>query len=107
MTSQNNDIQDGSDWVKVDNKSKSIVFRATVTKNPEKAAVTKWGQRGQAWIGSKNGSEDKFFIFTTDIPRTKINEAIQELGAKYYHQISKEEWKKHTGMTWLTQFTLN
>ncbi len=89
---------DGSDWMKVDSHSKSIVFSAIVTKNSSKSAVTKWGQRGQAWIGCKGGSQEKFFIFTTDVPRKKIDEAIRGMGVKHSHQIGKDGWKKHRGI---------
>lgn len=91
-------IHGETDWMKVDNLGKNIVLSATITKNPSKAAVTKWGQRGQAWIGCKHGSQEKFFIFTTDVSRAKIDEAIKGLGVKHYHQIPKEGWKKHRGV---------
>lgn len=98
MASQDTLIQKGTDWMKVDNQNKNIVFSAVVTKNSSKAAVTEWGQRGQAWIGCKDGSQEKFFIFTTDVSRTKIDEAIQGMGVKHSHQISKKGWKKHQGV---------
>ncbi len=98
MAAKDNVIQGETDWMRVDQQHKSIIFSATVTKNASRAAVTKWGQRGQAWIGCKGGSQDKFFIFTTDIPRTEIDEAIERLGVKHSHQISKKGWKKHTGI---------
>lgn len=98
MASQNNLIRGETDWMKVDSHGKNIVFSATVTKNSSKAAVTKWGQRGQAWIGCRHGSQEKFFIFTTDVSRAKIDDAIQGLGVKHHHQIPKEGWKKHRGI---------
>ncbi|MBU0974061.1 MAG: hypothetical protein KKC20_25755 [Proteobacteria bacterium] len=88
-------IKGETDWMNVDPGSKKIVFSATVTKNSSKSAVTDWGQRGQAWIGCKGGSQEAFFIFTTDVPRLKIDEAIRKMGVKYSNQISKENWKAH------------
>jgi hypothetical protein len=94
-----NEVKKGeTDWMKVDSDRKNIIFSATVTKNSSKAAVTTWGQRGQAWIGCKDGSQEKFFIFTTDVARSEIDKSIQILGAKYHHQIPKEGWKKHRGV---------
>jgi hypothetical protein len=88
-------IKGETDWMTVDDTAKRITFSATVTKNTSKSAVTDWGQRGQAWIGCKGGSQDAFFIFTTDIERPQIDEAIRKMGVTYRNQIPKEGWKDH------------
>ncbi len=87
-----------TDWMTVDQNSKKITFSATVTKDASKSAVSDWGQRGQAWIGCKGGSQVKFFIFTTDIPRPEIDSAIQDMGVTFSNQIEKKNWKSHRNL---------
>jgi len=86
------------DTLVVDRESREIRFTATVTRDDSAAAVHDWGTRGQAWIGTRGGKAEKFFIFTTDVDRAAIDQAVRDLGVKSLRQIPKEGWEKHQGL---------
>jgi hypothetical protein len=71
----------------VDHPAKELRITATVTKDCSKPGVCDFGRRFQAFFGTKGGKMEKYFVFTTDVPRSEINKAIQELGVVSRNQI--------------------
>ena len=82
----------------VDFNNKEIRFSAKVTRDDSKTTVAGWGKRAIAWIGSKGGKWEDYFIFTTDVSRTDIDKGIQDIGIKYRRQISRLKKKEHMGL---------
>jgi hypothetical protein len=71
---------------------------ADVTKHADKPAVVDWGRRFQAWFGSYGGKMEPFFVFTTDVSRTDIDKAIQDMGVRSRRQIPMDKVEEHTGL---------
>ncbi len=82
----------------IDKENKELRISATVTKDSSKPAVADWGRRFQAFFGSKGGKMEPYFVFTTDVSRSEINKALQEIGVKSRRQIPMEEVKLRTGL---------
>lgn len=91
-------VKGKEDRMVVDKENKELRISATVTKDSSKPAVADWGRRFQAFFGSKGGKMEPFFVFTTDVSRTDINKAIQDLGVKSRRQIPMEEVQARTGL---------
>jgi len=83
----------------VDQEAKELHITATVTKDCSKPGVCDFGRRFQAFFGTKGGKMEKFFVFTTDVPRSEINKAIQELGVVSRNQIPMEDVEKRRGLS--------
>ncbi|MBW2216377.1 MAG: (Fe-S)-binding protein, partial [Deltaproteobacteria bacterium] len=84
--------------MRVDTASRELRISATVTKDVTKPSVANWGRRCQAFFGVKGGKMEEFFVFTTDVSRTDINNAILELGIKSRRQIPFEEIAARQGL---------
>jgi hypothetical protein len=82
----------------VDFGNKEIRFSAKVTRDDSKTTIADWGERAIAWIGTKGGKWDDYFIFTSDVPRPEIDKGIQEIGIKFRRQISRLKKDEHTGL---------
>jgi len=91
-------VKGNKDRMIVDFHNKELRISATVTKDSSKPAVADWGRRFQAFFGTKGGKMEKYFVFTTDVKRSDVNKAIQELGIRSRRQIPMEEVKDHTGL---------
>lgn len=91
-------IKGKEDRMVVDKENKELRISATVTKDSSKPAVADWGRRFQAFFGSKGGKMEPYFVFTTDVSRSEINKALQEIGVKSRRQIPMEEVKTRTGL---------
>ncbi len=89
--------------ITVDQAAKELRITATVTKDCSKPGVCDFGRRFQAFFGMKGGKMEKYFVFTTDVPRSEINKAIQELGVVSRNQIPMEEVEKRRGLSTYTQ----
>lgn len=89
--------------ITVDQAAKEIRITATVTKDCSKPGVCDFGRRFQAFFGMKGGKMEKYFVFTTDVPRSEINKSIQELGIVSRNQIPMEEVEKRRGLSPHTQ----
>jgi len=87
----------------IDPKSKEIRITATVTKDCSKPGVCDFGRRFQAFFGMKGGKMEKYFVFTTDVPRAEINKAILELGIVSRNQIPMEEVEARRGLSRYTK----
>lgn len=88
----------------IDRANKELRITATVTKDCSKPGVCDFGRRFQAFFGMKGGKMEKYFVFTTDVPRSEINKAIQELGVVSRNQIPMEEVETRRG---LSKYTTN
>ncbi len=98
-TSKSSKIVKGKqDRMVIDKENKELRISATVTKDSSKPAVADWGRRFQAFFGVKGGKMESFFVLTTDVSRTDINKALQELGVKSRRQIPMEEVQARTGL---------
>lgn len=91
-------IKGKEDRMVIDKENKELRISATVTKDSSKPAVADWGRRFQAFFGSKGGKMEPFFVFTTDVMRSDINKALQEIGIRSRRQIPMEEVEKRTGL---------
>ncbi len=91
-------IKGAKDTMIIDKENKELRISATVTKDSSKPAVADWGRRFQAFFGSKGGKMESFFVFTTDVSRTDVDNALGELGVKSRRQIPMEEVKMRTGL---------
>lgn len=91
-------IKGKEDRMIIDNENKELRISATVTKDSSKPAVADWGRRFQAFFGVKGGTMESYFVFTTDVSRTEINKALQEIGIRSRRQIPMEEVKIRTGL---------
>jgi hypothetical protein len=91
-------IKGKQDNMIIDKENKELRISATVTKDSSKPAVADWGRRFQAFFGAKGGKMEAYFVFTTDISRTDVDKALQELGVKSRRQIPMEEVKARTGL---------
>jgi hypothetical protein len=91
-------IKGKQDRMVIDKENKELRISATVTKDSSKPAVADWGRRFQAFFGAKGGKMEPFFVFTTDVSRTDINKALQELGVQSRKQIPMEEVQARTGL---------
>lgn len=91
-------IKGKEDRMIIDNENKELRISATVTKDSSKPAVADWGRRFQAFFGVKGGTMEGYFVFTTDVSRTEINKALQEIGVRSRRQIPMEEVKMRTGL---------
>ncbi len=91
-------VKGKEDRMIVDRENKELRISATVTKDSSKPAVADWGRRFQAFFGAKGGKMEPFFVFTTDVSRSDINKALQEIGAKSRRQIPMDEVKARTGL---------
>ncbi|MFH1217839.1 MAG: YdjY domain-containing protein [Pseudomonadota bacterium] len=87
----------------VDRAKKEVRITATVTKDCSKPGVCDFGRRFQAFFGMKGGQMEKYFVFTTDVPRAEINKAIQELGVVSRNQIPMEEVETRRGLSRYTK----
>ncbi len=83
----------------VDYAAKEVRITATVTKDCSKPGVCDFGRRFQAFFGMKGGKMEKYFVFTTDVQRSEINKALQELGIVSRNQIPMEEVKARRGLS--------
>ncbi len=86
------------DHMIVDTANKELRISAVVTKDVTKPSVADWGKRFQAFFGTKGGKMEKFFVFTTDVSRADINNAILEIGIKSRRQIPFEEVEARRGL---------
>lgn len=91
-------VKGKEDRMIIDNENKELRISATVTKDSSKPAVADWGRRFQAFFGVKGGTMEGYFVFTTDVSRTEINKALQEIGVRSRRQIPMEEVKMRTGL---------
>jgi hypothetical protein len=91
-------VKGKEDRMIIDTENKELRISATVTKDSSKPAVADWGRRFQAFFGAKGGKMEPFFVFTTDVSRSDINKALQDIGAKSRRQIPMEEVKARTGL---------
>lgn len=91
-------IKGKQDSMIIDKENKELRISATVTKDSSKPAVADWGRRFQAFFGAKGGKMEAYFVFTTDVSRTDVDKALQELGVKSRRQIPMEEVKARTGL---------
>jgi hypothetical protein len=91
-------IKGKEDRMIIDTENKELRISATVTKDSSKPAVADWGRRFQAFFGSKGGTMEGYFVFTTDVSRTETNKALQEIGVRSRRQIPMEEVKMRTGL---------
>ncbi|MGB9716351.1 MAG: YdjY domain-containing protein [Thermodesulfovibrionales bacterium] len=91
-------VKGKEDTLIIDKENKELRISATVTKDSSKPAVADWGRRFQAFFGSKGGKMEAFFVFTTDVSRTDINKALQEIGVRSRRQIPMEEVATRTGL---------
>ncbi len=87
----------------VDSGAKEVRITATVTKDCSKPGVCDFGRRFQAFFGMKGGKMEKYFVFTTDVPRSEINKALLELGVVSRNQIPMEEVEKRRGLSRYTK----
>ena len=87
----------------VDHQNKELRITATVTKDCSKPGVCDFGRRFQAFFGMKGGKMEKYFVFTTDVPRAEINKALQELGVTSRNQIPMEEVETRRGLSRYTK----
>ncbi|MCF8056986.1 MAG: YdjY domain-containing protein [Desulfocapsa sp.] len=87
----------------IDRANKELRITATVTKDCSKPGVCDFGRRFQAFFGMKGGKMEKYFVFTTDVPRSEINKAIQELGVVSRNQIPMEEVETRRGLSKYTK----
>lgn len=96
----NNKIVKGTadDMLIIDMQNKELRISATVTKDVTKPSVADWGRRFQAFFGSKGGKMESYFVFTTDVSRTDIDKAIQEIGIRSRRIIPFEEVPARTGL---------
>ncbi|MCB2183281.1 MAG: hypothetical protein KQH63_14705 [Desulfobulbaceae bacterium] len=91
-------IQGKKDRMVVDLGNREIRISADVTKDPSKPAVVDWGRRFQAFFGCYGGKMEKWFVFSTDVSRTDINNAIQELGITSRRHIPMSEVEQRKGL---------
>jgi len=91
-------IRGNTDRMIIDKLNRELRISSTVTKDSSKPSVADWGRRFQAFFGSEGGKMEKFFVFTTDVPRSEIDKALQEIGVRSRRQIRMEDVKKHTGL---------
>jgi len=87
----------------IDRINKELRITSTVTKDCSKPGVCDFGRRFQAFFGMKGGKMEKYFVFTTDVPRSEINKAIQELGVVSRNQIPMEEVETRRGLSKYTK----
>jgi len=87
-----------NDRMAVDLENREIRVSTDITKDPSKPSVIDWGRRFQAFFGTYGGKMEKFFVFTTDVSRTDIDKAIQEIGIKSRRQIPMEEVEQRKGL---------
>lgn len=87
----------------VDLENKELRITATVTKDCSKPGVCDFGRRFQAFFGMKGGKMEKYFVFTTDVPRPEINKALQDLGIVSHNQIPMDEVETRRGLSRYTQ----
>lgn len=91
-------IKGKTDTMIVDKENSELVITSTVAKDCTKAAVCDWGSRGQAFFGIKGGKAEPFFIFTTDVNRTEIDNALKSLGIKARRQLQNKSETLRTGL---------
>ncbi len=87
-----------NDHMLVDTANRELRISATVTKDETKPSIADWGKRFQAFFGTKGGKMEEFFVFTTDVSRVDINNAILELGIKSRRQIPFEDVAARRGL---------
>ena len=91
-------VQGKNDRMVVDLENREIRVSTDITKDPSKPSVIDWGRRFQAFFGTYGGKMEKFFVFTTDVSRTDIDNAIKEIGIKSRRQIPMEEVEQRKGL---------
>jgi len=91
-------LQGKNDRMIVDLENKEIRVSTDITKDPSKPSVIDWGRRFQAFFGCYGGKMEKFFVFSTDISRTNIDNAIKEIGIKSRRQIPMNEVEQRKGL---------
>lgn len=91
-------IKGNKDRMVVDLENREIRVSADVTKDPSKPSVVDWGRRFQAFFGSYGGKMEKFFVFTSDVSRTDIDNALKELGIQSRRQIPMSEVEQRRGL---------
>lgn len=87
----------------IDRDAKEVRITATVTKDCSKPGVCDFGRRFQAFFGMKGGKMEKYFVFTTDVPRAEINKALLGLGVTSRNQIPMEEVEARRGLSRYTK----
>ncbi|MBF0468998.1 MAG: hypothetical protein HQK61_08955 [Desulfamplus sp.] len=91
-------VKGQGDVMIVDKDVRELRISATVTKDPSKPSVVEWGRRFQAFFGTKGGKMEDFFVFTTDVSRSDINQAIQNIGIQSRRQIPMDEVEQRRGL---------
>ena len=91
-------VQGTKDRMVIDLENKEIRISADVTKDPSKPAVIDWGRRFQAFFGIYGGKMEKFFVFTSDVSRTDIDNAIKAIGIKSRRQIPMSQVEQRKGL---------
>jgi hypothetical protein len=91
-------VKGKEDRMVVDLENRELRISSTVKKDSSQPSVADWGRRFQAFFGTKGGKMEPFFVFTTDVSRTDIDKAIQQLGIKSRRQIPMEEVEKRRGL---------
>lgn len=96
-------VNGGKHKMIIDHANKELRITATVTKDCSKPGVCDFGRRFQAFFGMKGGKMEKYFVFTTDVSRSEINKALQELGIVSHNQIPMEEVEARRGLSRYTK----
>lgn len=97
------EVKSGADALLIDGENLAVAFTATVVKDCSQPSVCDWGKRGQAFIGSKGGKMEPFFVFVTEVNRTEVDKAVREVGIESRRQISKADVPKHQGLKGTTK----
>jgi len=92
--------------VVIDTKNGEIAFGATVQHPVGKPCIDAWGQRPQAFVGTKvaGGKPSEFadhFVFLTDADAEDVYRGLAEVGLQIEKHVSREEGKKVAGREFL------
>lgn len=88
----------GADRMIVDHENRELRISAAVTKDCSKPSVCDWGRRFQAFFGAKGGKMEPWFVFTTEVARSEIDAALQELGVRSRRALPNEEVEARKGL---------
>ncbi len=91
-------VKGATDRMVVDQDNKELRISATVTKDGSKPSILDWGRRFQGFFGAKGGKMEGYFVFTTDVRRDHIDQALQEIGVTSRRQIPMSEVEQRTGL---------